>query len=139
MKLWTGEIHRETKGHGDVQDLTADLTTAVRTSGIRTGLAHLFLIGSTGAVTTIEYEPGLIRDLPSRLDCLVPPTEQYAHQEAWHDGNGHSHLQATFLGPDLTVPIRNGEPVLGRWQQVVLVECDVRAHQRIVVLTLMGE
>ncbi len=139
MKLWTGEIHRETKGHGDLHDLTADVTAVVKCSGIRAGILHLFVIGSTGALTTMEFEPGLVGDLRLLLDRLVPPSEAYGHQEAWHDGNGHSHLQASLLRPDLTLPIREGEPVLGRWQQVVLVECDVRPHQRIVVLTIFGD
>jgi secondary thiamine-phosphate synthase enzyme len=111
----------------------------VAASGIQTGIAHVFVTGSTAAIVTIECEPGLARDLPEMLDRLVPPSRSYGHEQAWHDGNGHSHLQATTLGPSLSLPIARGKPALGTWQQVVLVECDTRARERTVVVTVMGE
>ena len=132
-------IEATTSGHRDMRDLTDSLARAVRDSGVSTGIAHVFVIGSTAAIGAIELEPGLARDLPELLDRLVPPSRSYGHEQAWHDGNGHSHLQATWLGPELTVPVAGGEPVLGEWQQVVLLECDVRARRRTVVVTVTGD
>lgn len=122
-----------------MHDLTDAVARVVSESGVRTGLAHVFNIGSTGAVGTIEFEPGLERDLPEALDRLLPPSRQYGHEQAWHDGNGHSHLQATLLGPSLTVPIRNGALALGTWQQIFHLECDIKPRQRTVVVTVVGE
>jgi secondary thiamine-phosphate synthase enzyme len=128
-----------TKGHGDMHDLTAKVAGIVAASRIRTGIAHIFNVGSTGAIGMIEYEPGLERDLPELLERLIPPSRSYGHEQAWHDGNGHSHLQATLLGPSLTVPVREGKLVLGTWQQIFHIDCDVKARERRVVVTLMGE
>ena len=105
------EIGLETRGDGDMHDLTRDVAGIVRESGITTGIVHVFNVGSTGALGTIEFEPGLQRDLPEILDRLIPPSREYGHEQTWHDGNGHSHLQASWLGPDLTVPLREGELV----------------------------
>ena len=133
------KIELSTAGHRDVHDLTAAVADAVRTSGVRTGTAHVFVVGSTAAIGAIELEPGLARDLPELLDRLVPPSRAYGHEQAWRDGNGHSHLQATWLGPSITVPVQGGEPVLGTWQQVFLLECDVRPRDRTVVVTVAGD
>ncbi len=108
-------------------------------SDIRTGTVHAFNVGSTGAIVMIELEPGLIEDLPAILNKLIPPSRHYGHEQAWHDGNAHSHLQATLLGPDITVPVREGSLALGTWQQIVHVECDVRPRQREIVVTVTGE
>jgi secondary thiamine-phosphate synthase enzyme len=128
-----------TKGHGDMHDLTDQVAQIVVASGMKTGITHIFNVGSTGAVGIIEYEPGLNKDLPEILDKLIPPSRNYGHEMAWHDGNGHSHLQATLLGPSLTVPISDGILVLGTWQQIFHLECDIKARQRKVVVTLTGE
>jgi secondary thiamine-phosphate synthase enzyme len=133
------QILINTKGHGDMHDLTEEVAAIVTASGIQTGTVSIFNVGSTAAVGTIEFEPGLQRDLPEVLDKLIPPSRQYGHEQAWHDSNGHSHLQATALGPSLTVPIMNGKLVLGTWQQVFHLECDVRARQRTVVVTVVGD
>lgn len=122
-----------------MHDLTAEVVAVVADSGITTGFVHVFNVGSTGAVGVIEFEPGLERDLPELLDRLIPPSRSYGHEQAWHDGNGHSHLQATWLGPSITAPVRDGRPVLGTWQQVFHLECDVRPRERTVVLTVYGE
>jgi secondary thiamine-phosphate synthase enzyme len=122
-----------------MHDLTAEVGAVVRRSGIRTGVAHVFAVGSTAAVSVVEFEPGLERDVPEMLDRLIPPSREYGHEQAWHDGNGHSHLQATLLGPSLSVPIGEGAPVLGTWQQIFHLECDIRPRQRTVVVTVMGE
>jgi len=128
-----------TGGHGQMQDITGQVAEAVNIAGVATGVAHVFCMGSTAAVGTIEFEPGLQRDLPETLDRLIPPSREYGHEQAWHDGNGHSHLQATLLGPSLSVPIAEGNLVLGTWQQVFHLECDVRGRQRTVVVTVIGE
>jgi len=133
------QISIPTTGHGHMQDLTEQVTEIVVKSQVRTGTVNVFNVGSTAAVGTIEFEPGLQRDLPSILDNLIPPSRNYGHEQAWHDGNGHSHLQATLLGPSLTVPIAHGKPVLGTWQQIFHLECDVRGRNRTVVVTVVGD
>ena len=133
------QISLRTSGNGDMHDLTADVAKIVAASGVRTGTVNVFNVGSTAAVGVIEFEPGLKRDLPEMLNRLIPPSRDYGHEQAWHDGNGHSHLQATLLGPSLTVPIAAGKPVLGTWQQIFHLECDVRGRQRTVVVTVIGD
>jgi secondary thiamine-phosphate synthase enzyme len=128
-----------TSGHGDMHDVTDRLADAVARSGVRNGLAHVFQVGSTAAVGAIEFEPGLREDLPAILDRLMPPSRSYGHEQTWHDGNGHSHLQATMLGQGMTVPVTGGKLVLGTWQQVFLLECDTRPRQRTLVFTILGE
>ena len=133
------EIALSTRGHGDMHDLTARVEAVVRRSGVSSGTVHIFNIGSTGTIGTIEFEPGLEQDLPALLDRLVPPNREYGHEQAWHDGNGHSHLQASWLGPSLTVPVVNGQLRTGTWQQIFHLECDVKPRQRTVVVTAQGE
>ncbi len=133
------QISVVTKGHGDMHDLTEQVAAMVTSSGIRTGTVNIFNVGSTAAVGTIEFEPGLQHDLPAILDKLIPPSRAYGHEQAWHDGNGHSHLQATLLGPSLTVPIADSKLVLGPWQQIIHLECDVRGRRRTVVVTVVGD
>ena len=127
-----------TRGHGDMHDVTGKVSQIVAASGMQTGIAHLFNVGSTGAVGVIEFEPGLEQDLPALLDRLIPPSRHYGHEQAWHDGNGHSHLQATLLGPSVTVPVSGGKLALGTWQQIFHLECDIKPRQRTVVVTLTG-
>ncbi len=133
------QISIRTSGHGDMHDVTPEVMKIVAGSGIETGLVNVFNVGSTAAIGVIEFEPGLQQDLPTMLDRLIPPSRNYGHEQAWHDGNGHSHLQSTLLGPSLTVPIAEGKPLLGTWQQIFHLECDVRGRQRTVVVTVMGE
>ncbi len=122
-----------------MHNLTDAVARVVAESRIQTGIAQVFNVGSTGAIGTIEFEPGLRRDLPQMLDKLLPPSQEYGHEQAWHDGNSHSHLQATLLGPSLSVPVTNGQLVLGTWQQIFHLECDVKPRQRTVVVTVLGE
>jgi secondary thiamine-phosphate synthase enzyme len=122
-----------------MQDLTERVAKVVRSSGVTTGTVNVFNIGSTAAVGTIEFEPGLRRDLPRILDHLIPPSRNYGHEQTWHDGNAHSHLQATLLGPSLTVPIADGKLVLGTWQQIFHLECDVRGRSRTILVTVLGD
>ena len=126
-------------GHRAMRDITAEVADAVARSKVTTGVAQVFCLGSTAAVGAIEFEPGLRRDLPDLLDRLIPPSRDYGHEQTWHDGNGHSHLQATVLGPSLAVPVADGQLVLGQWQQIFHLECDVRPRQRTVLVTVMGE
>jgi secondary thiamine-phosphate synthase enzyme len=128
-----------TKGHGDMHDLTEEIAGIVESSRVKAGTANVFNVGSTAALGTIEFEPGLQHDLPTILDKLIPPSRSYGHEQAWHDGNGHSHLQATLLGPSLSLPIADGKLVLGSWQQIFHLECDVRGRQRTIVVTVIGD
>jgi secondary thiamine-phosphate synthase enzyme len=132
-------IRIKTSGHRDMHDITAQVAKVVAEAGIRTGIAHIFNAGSTACVGMIEYEPGLEADLPAILDKLIPPSRAYGHEQAWHDGNGHSHLQATLMGPSLTVPVAGGKLVLGTWQQIFHLECDVKPRDREIVVTVQGE
>ena len=122
-----------------MQNITAEVSAVVARSGIRTGTLQVFHVGSTGAVGAIEFEPGLERDLPEVLDRLIPPSRAYGHEQAWHDGNGHSHLQATWLGPTFSGPVADGRPILGTWQQIFHLECDVKPRRRTIVVTVIGE
>lgn len=129
----------ETSGNGHVQDVTSSVASIVNASRIETGIVHVFNLGSTASIASIEFEPGLQRDLPELLNQLIPPSRDYGHEQTWHDGNGHSHLQATWLGPSVTIPVTEGKLALGSWQQIVHVECDVRARSRRVVVTVLGD
>ncbi len=133
------QIALHSAGHGDMHDLSAEVQRIVSASKVKIGVAHVFAVGSTAAIGVIEFEPGLKRDLPETLDRLMPPSRSYGHEQAWHDGNGHSHLQATLLGPSLTVPVSSGKLALGTWQQIIHLECDVRARDRTIVVTVIGE
>jgi len=137
--VYRQEIVVASHSHGDMHDLTEKVSVIVSDSRIREGTVNVFNIGSTAAIGCIEFEQGLRRDLPELLDRLIPPSRNYGHEQAWHDGNGHSHLQATLLGPSLTVPVANGKPMLGTWQQIFHLECDTRGRQRTVVVTVIGE
>lgn len=139
MNIQRQRIALQTSGHGDMHDLTGQVAKLVAGSGIRTGWVHLFNVGSTAVIGTIEFEPGLERDLPELLQRLIPPGRHYGHEAAWHDGNAHSHLQATLLGPELTVPIDEGRLTLGTWQQIFHLECDIKPRQRTIVVTIHGQ
>jgi len=133
------EIHLHTGQHDQMHDLTNRVEGVVHDSGVQCGLVNVFNVGSTGVIGAIEFEPGLQQDLPQMLNRLIPPSRDYGHERAWHDGNGHSHLQATTMGPSLTVPVRDRKLVLGTWQQIFHLECDVKPRRRTVVITVTGE
>lgn len=139
MKVFQEEVHIKTKGEADVVDITDLVEKVVKKSGIRNGIAHIFAIGSTAAISTMEYEPGLKQDLPEALERIAPKGAEYKHHLRWGDYNGHSHVRATVLGPSLNVPVQNGSLVLGTWQQVIFVELDVRSRSRRIMVTVMGE
>lgn len=127
--------HRE----GEIVDITEKVQAIVAKGHIQDGVAFLFVPGSTAALTTLEYEPGLVIDLPRILEHLVPKDVVYEHEKQWHDGNGHSHIRAALIGPDISVPFEARELQLGNWQQIVFVELDTRPRDRSVIVNLIGQ
>jgi secondary thiamine-phosphate synthase enzyme len=132
-------IEFETKGRNEVIDITDDVRHVVGQSGVTDGSVLVFVPGATGALSTIEYEPGLVKDWPQLMEKLIPAREYYYHNETWHDGNGHSHLRATLVGPSLTVPVENRRLILGTWQQIVFLEFDNKPHHRRIAVQVNGE
>ena len=122
----------------DIVDITSALDGCVKRSGVVSGVLCAGMVGSTGSLTTIEYEPGVVSDLKEAIDRLAPPDGHYAHELAWHDGNGHSHVQAALMGPSIALPVRNGALRLGTWQQVVAVNHDNRGRRRTIEVTITG-
>jgi len=140
MKVTTRSFEVKTRNEGEVVDMTRDVREAVAASRMSNGLATVFVVGSTAAVTTMEFEPGLVSDFPEMMERVAPKNGvEYEHQRRWHDGNGHSHVKASLVGPSLSVPVVEGDLALGEWQQIVLVEFDVRPRTRKVVVQLLGE
>lgn len=131
-------IVRDTRGNGHTIDITPDLQSAIRESGVQEGMAVLFVVGSTAGLTTMEFEPGLVSDLQRAFESIAPANAPYAHEARWGDDNGHAHVRASLLGPSLSVPIVQGRATLGTWQQVVLVDFDTRPRQRQVVVQILG-
>jgi secondary thiamine-phosphate synthase enzyme len=128
-----------TRGDGEMVDLTSQVGEAVRESGISSGAVVVFVPGATGAVTTIEHEPGLVKDLGDALERIAPEGVEYSHNLRWGDGNGHSHVRASILGPSLTVPFSGREMMLGTWQQIVFIDLDNRPRNRKLVVQIIGE
>jgi secondary thiamine-phosphate synthase enzyme len=122
----------------DIANITGQLAQIAQRSGIDNGSLHASVIGSTGSITTIEYEPGVVEDLRRAVNRLAPPDMEYEHEKAWHDGNGHSHVQAALLGPSIAVPVRQGALALGTWQQVVVINHDNGPRRRKVEVTVIG-
>lgn len=138
--LYRTEIHVTTNREGDIIDITPEVQDAVTKSRVTEGLAHLFVQHSTAALTTIEFEPGVVADVQGALSALAPDTATYAHNTRWGDGNGRSHVRATLIGQDLTIPVEAGKLMCGTWQQVVLLELDVNAGRtRSIICTITGE
>jgi len=135
----TYSIEVETEGFADVIDITSEVQDAVSKYEIQTGLVCVFVAGSTGAVTTIEYEPGLVQDLKEAFERVASERAEYRHNLRWGDGNGFSHVRAAFLGPSLTVPVEDGKLQLGTWQQIVFMDFDNRPRSRRLSVTVMGE
>jgi secondary thiamine-phosphate synthase enzyme len=140
VKVMAKSFDVKTRSENEVIDITSDVRKATSAAGFSNGVATVFVVGSTAAITTIEFEPGLVKDFPETLERAAPKDGvEYEHQRRWHDGNGHSHVKASLVGPSLSIPFVKGELVLGEWQQVVLVEFDTRPRSRKVVVQLMGE
>jgi secondary thiamine-phosphate synthase enzyme len=139
MAVVSRSLTVSTHGNAQVVDITTGVMTELASAGLRHGTVTIFVPGATGGLTTVEYEPGLIQDLEELWQRLIPRDTVYHHDRAWGDGNGHSHLRATLLGPSLVVPFVDGELTLGTWQQIIFVDFDVRPRQRKLVLQCMGE
>jgi len=139
MGVYSNSFNIKTKGEIQILDITDNVSTVIRESGFRSGLACIFTPGSTCAVTTTEYEPGLLMDIPEALERLFPRNKKYKHNDTWHDGNGHSHVRAAFLGPSITIPFDGGRLELGTWQQLIFVELDIRPRQREIHVKIIGE
>ncbi|MDH7517345.1 MAG: secondary thiamine-phosphate synthase enzyme YjbQ [Candidatus Thermoplasmatota archaeon] len=139
MGVYCGEINIKTKKETDIVDITDDVQKIVDKSEIKNGVVCIFVPGSTGAVTTAEYEPGLMKDLPDALERVAPKNIYYKHHETWHDDNGHSHVRASLIGPSITVPVIEGKIVHGTWQQIVFIEFDTRPRNRRLVVQVLGE
>jgi len=128
-----------TEGEKDIIDVTRMVSEAVHESGVKDGVVTIFVPGATGALTTIEYEPGLLLDFPNMLERVAPRKMLYEHEKRWHDGNGHSHVRASLIGPSLTIPVVKGKLTLGTWQQIVFLELDIHSRRRRLILQIMGE
>jgi secondary thiamine-phosphate synthase enzyme len=139
LSVKTKQLSIHTRGEGDILDITSAVAEAVVETKLKNGIVTVFVPGSTGALTTIEYEPGLLKDFPNLLERVAPKNLAYEHEKRWHDGNGHSHVRASLIGPGLTVPFSNGRLTLGTWQQIIFMELDVRSRARNLILQIMGE
>ena len=124
---------------GDIIDITKKVNAAVEESRLQAGIVVVFVPGATGAVTTIEHEPGLLHDINAALERIAPERIEYAHDQRWGDGNGHSHVRASLIGPSLTVPFLGGQLILGTWQQIIFLELDNRPRKRSITLQILGE
>jgi secondary thiamine-phosphate synthase enzyme len=139
MAVSRGTFDLKTSAKDEIVDVTAKVQEIVSSSKIMNGLACVFVAGSTAAITTVEHEPGLVADLRDAMDRLYPRDIDYEHHRRWGDGNGHSHVRASFVGPSLTVPIVDGSLVLGTWQQIVFMEFDNKPRTREVTVQVVGE
>lgn len=139
MKILSDKILLETKGAGDLIDITDRIAELLKETKLKTGQVTVFHIGSTAAITTFEFEPGMIKDMQELYEKIVPAQRHYHHDDTWGDANGFSHLRAALQGPSLTIPFENGNLLLGTWQQVVLAEFDNRPRNRQVVVQIIGE
>ncbi len=139
MKVETQFIEISTKGHSDIIDVTPEVRSILSECGMKEGQVTVFASGSTAAVTSIEYEPGLLKDIPNALDTIAPEGAPYHHDATWGDGNGNAHVRAALLGASFTVPFLNNQLLLGTWQQIVVIDCDNRPRHRKITVQLIGE
>ena len=139
MTVITKAIKINSKGENDMVDITDQTLKAIQESKLKDGIVTVFVSGSTGAITTIEYEPGLRNDFPKMLNRIIPQNIEYEHDKTWHDENGHSHVRASLNGPGLTIPFKDGNLILGTWQQIVFFELDTRSRERRITIQIIGE
>ena len=139
MSTYNKEINIRTNGEVDIIDITSQIQEIVNKSNIKNGIACIFVPGSTGSITTIEYEPGLKKDFPRALQKIAPKGEHYDHHETWHDDNGHSHVRASLMGPSINIPIIDGRIIHGTWQQIVFIELDTSPRNRNIIVQMVGE
>ena len=135
----TNRIYIRVGADGEMEDITQDVQDSISKSGLKTGIVIVFNTGSTGAISTIEYEPGLKKDIPVALERIAPSSVEYEHHKTWGDDNGRGHVRATILGPSLVVPFVDGKLTLGTWQQIVVINLDTRDRKREIVIQIMGE
>lgn len=139
MKIYASEIEIATRGNTDIVDITGKVAEIIRSTDIETGICLLFTPSSTSGLTTIEYESGCLQDLKRVFEKIAPTTDDYAHNARWGDGNGHSHVRAALLGASVTIPIENHQLMLGAWQQIILVDFDIRPRRRRLKIQVLGE
>jgi secondary thiamine-phosphate synthase enzyme len=139
MRVITKMVQLRSSTENDIINVTEQISGALKENELQNGIITVFIAGSTAAVTTIEYEPGLRHDFPKMLSRIAPKDIQYHHDDTWHDGNGHSHVRASLIGPSLTVPFSNGDLILGTWQQIVVIEMDTKPRKRTLTLQILGE
>lgn len=139
MDIVTKDIHLKTKGFSDIHNLTEQVRSAIRESKVQEGFCHIFAVGSTASISTMEFEPALVQDIKEKLEEFASKNMRSHHSETWGDDNGFSHIRATFMGPGITVPVRDGKPILGTWQQVVVLDHDNRPRERHVVIQVVGK
>lgn len=137
-KIFQDEIRIQTKGYCDIHDITTIVEQKIAQSGIQHGQVLTFIPGATAGITTTEYEPGLIKDLPEFFEKIIPSDKPYHHDQTWHDGNGFSHLRASLLKPSLVVPVQNGHLQLGTWQQIIVIDFDNRSRDRKIIIQVSG-
>ncbi|MHA2244396.1 MAG: secondary thiamine-phosphate synthase enzyme YjbQ [Candidatus Hodarchaeales archaeon] len=138
MTVFQSEIQLKKTHENEIVDITSELDRIVQQSGVTKGIVSVFVAGSTGAIISLEYEPGLVCDIPDFLERIAPKSFDYLHEKTWHDGNGHSHVRASLLGPSLTIPINQGL-THGTWQQIAFIELDVKSRKRQLHVTIIGE
>jgi secondary thiamine-phosphate synthase enzyme len=139
MATYYEEIQFSTKGENDMKDITEDIQTIISNSSLNNGILCVFVPGSTGSLTTIEFEPGLQKDFPQAMNKIAPKDQYYAHHETWHDDNGRSHVKASIMGPSITLPFHQGKLIHGTWQQITFIDFDTRPRNRRVIVQLIGE
>lgn len=139
MKTVTEKIKVDLGPDGDMEDLTDTISQKLEETGLEEGQVLVFMVGSTGAISTVEFEPGLQKDIPRALERVAPSNIDYEHHKTWNDGNGRSHVRATLIGPSETIPFQGGELMNGTWQQVVAINLDTRDREREIVLQFTGE
>jgi secondary thiamine-phosphate synthase enzyme len=139
MEIVTKDIHINTKGFSDIHNLTEKVNAVVKESGIEEGICNVFVVGSTASISTMEFEPALVQDIKEKLEEFASKDMRSHHSETWGDDNGFSHIRATFMGPGITVPVRDRQCILGTWQQIVVIDHDNRPRDRHIVVQMMGQ
>jgi secondary thiamine-phosphate synthase enzyme len=139
MATYYEELHFSTKGENDMQDITNDIQKIISSSTLQEGIVCISVPGSTGSLTTIEFEPGLQKDFPQAMNEIAPKNKDYAHHQTWHDDNGRSHVKASLMGPSITMPFHQGKLIHGTWQQIVFIDFDTRPRDRRIIVQLIGE
>ncbi|WP_234572218.1 secondary thiamine-phosphate synthase enzyme YjbQ [Rhodohalobacter sp. 614A] len=139
MDIITKDIHLQTNGFSDIINLTPKIDSIVSETGFSDGFCHIFAVGSTASISTMEFEPALVKDIKEKLEDFASKNMKSHHSETWGDDNGFSHIRATFMGPGITVPIRDGKCIVGTWQQIVVIDHDNRSRKRHVVVQIVGK